>query len=201
MANIYVSPPPASAPPKFVANIIPPPATANDSDAPTDIVTTAQLSVSPAQAHVSALPKHTKYYKEIVTVEDSGPPLLIRETVSQHKYLRQRIRDFEQINLNHDQIVLFFIGTPDKNGRSWHADSNQVEKAVNFMLKKLQIGGFFLKVHVGSRSDWLDMDNPFRRDPKIQLLTIPTLWVWGSSKRLFGKRCFDLESMYLLLKD
>lgn len=105
------------------------------------------------------------------------------------------------MNVNNDQIVLFFVGTPDKNGRSWHADSNLVEKAVNYMLKKLQIGGFFLKIHVGNRAEWNDIDNVFKKDPKLELQNIPTLWVWGSSKRIFGKRCFDLESIYLLLKD
>jgi len=69
------------------------------------------------------------------------------------------------------------------------------------MLKKLQLGGFFLKVHAGTRDEWLDPENPFKKDPKIELMSLPTLWVWDSYKKVSGSRCHDLESMYLLLKD
>lgn len=153
------------------------------------------------QHWMSALPSQTKYFREAVPVDFFGPPPLFKEKITCHKSLRFRLRDLERANINNDQIFLFFLGTPDKNGRSWHAESNTVERAVSFMLKKLQIGGFFLQVHVGSRLEWMDADNAFKKDPKIELTTIPTLWVWGSHKRISGKRCNDVESLYMLLKD
>ncbi|CAL8091458.1 unnamed protein product [Orchesella dallaii] len=166
----------------------------------------SQAIINSDKAHepnviISAFPERTKYFQEVVSVNDFGPPVLIKETILTYKQFRQRIRELEMANINYDQITLFFIGTPDKNGRSWHADSNSVERAVNYLLKKLGIQGYFLKIYVGTRDEWLDLDNPYKMDPKINLLNIPTLWVWNSSKRIFGKRCFDMESIYLLLKD
>lgn len=178
---------------------------AGDSDTSNPIETEAKTENIAAtdtkqqNINLSAVPHQSK--KEAVPVDDSGTTLLIRETISKHQQLMQRVRDLERVNINNDQIVLFFVGTADKNGRSWHADSNQVEKALNYMVKKLKIGGFLLKIHVGYRNEWLNPDNPFRKDPKLQIINIPTVWVWGTAKRIFGRRCFDLESLYLILKD
>lgn len=65
-----------------------------------------------------------------------------------------RIKELMESNRNNDQIVLFFVASRDRNGKVWHHDSNIAERAVSFLIKKIQAGGTFIKISTGNRTQW-----------------------------------------------
>jgi len=81
---------------------------------------------------------------------------LVMETyeLREYKKAKKRIQDLRATNLTNDQIILLFVGSIDATGKIWYTDCNLVDRAVYFLLRKLDIGGYFLKIHVGSRNQW-----------------------------------------------
>jgi hypothetical protein len=76
------------------------------------------------------------------------------ETFHDYRLAKRRIQDLRATNLHNDQIILFFVGSIDSRGKMWHTDCNSVDRAITYLLKKLEVGGHFLKIHVGNRNEW-----------------------------------------------
>ena len=48
---------------------------------------------------------------------------------------------------------------------------------------------------------WKDMKNPFRSDPNIKLMVIPTLLRWKSVVRLEGEQCEKWDLLEMLFNE
>jgi uncharacterized protein DUF953 len=82
------------------------------------------------------------------------PTTMIKENFEIYKTAKKRINELLKENLNNNQIVLLFVGSRDKRGKIWHNDCNTLDRAVTFLLKKLQVGGHLLRIFVGDRNEW-----------------------------------------------
>lgn len=54
---------------------------------------------------------------------------------------------------------------------------------------------------VGDRTAWKNPKNPFRTHEKFQINCIPTIFVWGTHKRLTEAQCVNEHSVELLFED
>jgi len=126
---------------------------------------------------------------------------MITQTVNSYRQAKKIILELEETNVRNDQIILFFLASKDERGQIWNNDCHMAEKAVSFLIKKIEAGGHMLKIHVGNRRTWMNPRNPWRRDPKFKITSLPTMMVCNTFKRLNGKRVFDMEAIISLLQD
>ncbi|ODN00436.1 Thioredoxin domain-containing protein 17 [Orchesella cincta] len=67
--------------------------------------------------------------------------------------------------------------------------------------KKLPDMGCLIRVKVGSKEEWKGIkDNPFKKDEKLKIRTVPTLIRWGTTQRLSGPDILKIDNVMILLE-
>ncbi|KAL7638618.1 UNVERIFIED_CONTAM: hypothetical protein RMT77_011190 [Armadillidium vulgare] len=98
--------------------------------------------------------------------------------------------------------VLFSGSKDPATGKSWCPDCVVADPVINSVLDKLESEDVnFLYVSVGPRTFWKDQSNPFRTDLRTKLKSVPTLFKYGSSKRLEESQCSNQDLVEMLFED
>ncbi|XP_019878132.1 thioredoxin domain-containing protein 17-like [Aethina tumida] len=102
-------------------------------------------------------------------------------------------------NSNQKLVHIYFIGSKFPNGESWCDDCNKATSIIHELEELCDPESFLIIVQVGDHLTWNDMDNPFRKDPRTQLIVLPTIIRWKLKKKLEGDVCLDSEALKMLL--
>ncbi|CAG7837995.1 unnamed protein product [Allacma fusca] len=119
-------------------------------------------------------------------------PSLKQETIMHYSAFVKRIKELETLTASmtpKPSIFVIFSGnyTSGPNGKSWCGLCNAVYDFVNReIVWSYAEPGYLLWVRVGDQEEWTDPDNPFRKDPKINIKSIPAAIKWGTEKKLEG---------------
>ncbi|EGD75379.1 thioredoxin domain-containing protein 17 [Salpingoeca rosetta] len=98
--------------------------------------------------------------------------------------------------------VVLCTGDDDESGSSWCPDCVAAKPVVDKVLKEHGGDHVVLVVcKVGDRTTWKDPNNAFRTHDKFRLKSIPTLFAWGTPKRLVEAECSDEGKVELLFED
>ncbi|TMW42554.1 hypothetical protein DOY81_012367 [Sarcophaga bullata] len=99
-------------------------------------------------------------------------------------------------------LYILFTGDKNSDGVSWCPDCNVAQPNIDKAIEKFAAANDnFLVVEVGDRPFWKDMKNPFRSDPNIKLMVIPTLLRWKSVVRLEGEQCEKWDLLEMLFNE
>lgn len=98
-----------------------------------------------------------------------------------------------------NQTIVFFLGNKGKGGVTWSRDCYKVERIVEAMIRMFKIGTTIIKIYVGTPLEFRNPKNVYRKDPNLQLTDIPTLWVWGTCKRIQGDDCLNMSKLWTLI--
>lgn len=61
--------------------------------------------------------------------------------------------------------------------------------------------GRLVHVRVGASHEWVGNSNsPFKKDPKLRLVTVPTIMRWNTDLRLRGNDVFSISKIMKLIK-
>ncbi|CAH0604928.1 unnamed protein product [Chrysodeixis includens] len=99
------------------------------------------------------------------------------------------------------KVIFYFSGTKLDNGTSWCPDCVEAEPIVKTFMSQLKKDVIFGYVDVGDRPTWKDMNCPFRTDPRLKLMVIPTIVVWKGVQRLEGSQCTKVDLLQMLFED
>jgi len=97
------------------------------------------------------------------------------------------------------QTIVFFMGSRGEGGVTWDDDCYMVEQIVEKLLHTYKIGATIIKIYVGNSRQFKNPKNIFRRDKTLNVTDIPTLWVWGTHKRIQGADCLDVRKLWNLI--
>uniref|UniRef100_T1GY32 Thioredoxin domain-containing protein 17 n=1 Tax=Megaselia scalaris TaxID=36166 RepID=T1GY32_MEGSC len=98
-------------------------------------------------------------------------------------------------------IHILFIGEKGDDGKSWCPYCRIAEPVVEDSLEVSSESSHFISASVGDKATWKNVECPFRKDPNIYLIMVPTLIRWKSPQRLEGLKCSNKELVTFLLSD
>ncbi|XP_059171955.1 thioredoxin domain-containing protein 17-like [Physella acuta] len=98
-------------------------------------------------------------------------------------------------------VFVLFSGSPDESGVSWCPDCTKAEPVINRNLDKAPEDAVLIHCHVGDRDYWKNMNNEFRKDPKLKVKCVPTLVRIGSPHRLEESECAKDDLVEMLFED
>ncbi|KAL1260590.1 hypothetical protein QQF64_008417 [Cirrhinus molitorella] len=88
-------------------------------------------------------------------------------------------------------IIVYFSGDKDDQGKSWCPDCVKAEPVVRGELSHLMEGSVFIYCQVGDRSYWKDPNNDFKKT--LKLTGVPTLLRYGTPQKLVEEECFKAD--------
>ncbi|KAL1396684.1 hypothetical protein pipiens_010351 [Culex pipiens pipiens] len=101
-----------------------------------------------------------------------------------------------------EPVHVLFTGDKDEQGNSWCPycvkAAPVVEEALNSGVAAEN--SHFIAVEI-DRPFWKDLNNPYRKDPRTNLVFLPTLLRWKSPQRLDGERVSSKDLVEMLLGD
>lgn len=99
------------------------------------------------------------------------------------------------------RVFAYFSGDKESGsgGVSWCPDCVKAEPIVRAELAYLPEGSTFVYCQVGSRADWKDPDNEFRK--QLKLTAVPTLLKYGTPQKLVEEECFKAELVRMLFTE
>ncbi|XP_055640877.1 thioredoxin domain-containing protein 17 [Toxorhynchites rutilus septentrionalis] len=106
----------------------------------------------------------------------------------------------ESLQGNGEPVHVFFKGDKDEKGESWCPYCVKAAPVVDEALKLAPETSHFITVEI-DRPFWKDLNNPFRKDPRTNLVFLPTLLRWRSPQRLDGERVSNQDLVEMLLSD
>ncbi|XP_066492422.1 thioredoxin domain-containing protein 17 [Tiliqua scincoides] len=98
------------------------------------------------------------------------------------------------------RVFAYFSGDKDPaSGASWCPDCVRAEPVVRAELPHLPEGSAFVYCQVGSRAEWKDPDNEFRK--RLRLSAVPTLLKYGTPQKLVEEECLKAELVRMLFTE
>lgn len=99
-----------------------------------------------------------------------------------------------------EPVHVLFKGDKDEKGDSWCPYCVKAAPVVEEALKVAPESSHFITVVI-DRPFWKDLNNPYRKDPRTNLVFLPTLLRWKSPQRLDGERVSNADLVEMLLSD
>ncbi|XP_058452517.1 thioredoxin domain-containing protein 17 [Malaya genurostris] len=106
----------------------------------------------------------------------------------------------ESLEGNGEPVHVLFSGDKDEKGDSWCPYCVKAAPVVENALKEAPEKSHFISVEI-DRPFWKDLNNPYRKDPRTNLVFLPTLLRWKSPQRLDGERVSNKDLVEMLLSD
>ncbi|XP_026747637.1 thioredoxin domain-containing protein 17-like [Trichoplusia ni] len=110
-------------------------------------------------------------------------------------------RYVETLDSKASKAIFYFSGTKLADGTSWCPDCVEAEPIVKTFMNELKKDLIFGYVDVGDRPSWKSATCPFRTDPRLKLMVIPTIIVWKGVQRLEGTQCTKVDLLQMLVED
>ncbi|XP_062613828.1 thioredoxin domain-containing protein 17-like [Saccostrea cucullata] len=98
-------------------------------------------------------------------------------------------------------IFALFSGSTDADGNSWCPDCVTADPVVKRNLKHAGDDAVFIHCGVGDRTFWKDQSNAFRKEPGLELRSVPTLLRVGQKQRLEEGQCAKDDLVQMLFSD
>lgn len=100
-----------------------------------------------------------------------------------------------------ERIFLLFCGNT-VDGRSWCSDCVAAKPIIESNLKYLHPNNdAFITVYVGERDQWKNPANVFRRDDRFKIQGVPTLFEYGTQKRLVESQCASTNLVHMIFEE
>ncbi|CAL8089941.1 unnamed protein product [Orchesella dallaii] len=125
------------------------------------------------------------------------------EVIDGYENFQKRVATLEDKKSENDLVIFLFEGDGDANGESWCLDCREFEKVWKTVKTstKLPDTGCLIRVRVGPKEKWKGKDdNPFKKDAKLKLTSVPTMIRWGTPKRLSGPDLLQTQNIMLLFE-
>ncbi|CAO1326339.1 unnamed protein product [Diamesa serratosioi] len=98
-------------------------------------------------------------------------------------------------------INVFFSGDKDElTGVSWCPYCVKADPVIEKALESASPDSQFIHVEI-PRPFWKDLQNPFRKDPRCNLVFLPTILRWKGAQRLDGERASSADLVEMLFED
>jgi len=151
------------------------------------------------------------YWLGSVTPEEQKPHFFFEERLIGYPAFQKRISELDELNLDNHQILLLFVGESDKlveledgtfhPSRVWHQECQILEDVVDLLKPQCQPTGWLIHVGVGSLEEWKEHNNPFKKDPRLRILKLPTLFAWNTLKKVSGRHALKIPNIMVMLDD
>ncbi|KAJ8725883.1 hypothetical protein PYW08_004066 [Mythimna loreyi] len=125
---------------------------------------------------------------------------MVVTSVELHGY-EEFVKYIEAVDPKGPPILLSFSGSKLPSGESWCPDCVEAEPVLKAYLSELTRDIIFVYVDVGDSVTWKDKACPFRTDPRLKLMVIPTLIRWKGVQRLEGSQCGKRDLLQMLFED
>lgn len=98
-------------------------------------------------------------------------------------------------------VYIYFSGSKTSEGVSWCPDCVEAEPVLLQFINNLKRDIVFVYVDVGNREYWKDLACPFRTNPHVKLMVLPSLLKWREVKRLEGSQCANNDLLVMMFED